>query len=339
MKKHYLFFLALFCAQLSWAEITSSVDLRLYYAPVNGQSENELRLALQGVIGNHTAVGYKQLGILMQWSDTENADGVHVIDMYTDCTFTTSGAITWSNTSSVGGGMNREHTVPQSWFNENEPMRSDAFHVFPTDCKANGHRSSYLYGECENGSSLSSNKCKEIGRLGSSDWQEYSGTVYEVADEYKGDIARGYFYMATRYAGQCENWSGGAFTDENLGLSNYTAALMLKWHRQDPVSEKELLRNEVIYGNPAFNKSDKKQGNRNPFIDFPELVEYIWGEKKGQSVEVSVLETAYVEEPIDPHEGLENTPAGPAATKILRDGQMLILVGGHVFSLTGQCIE
>ena len=338
MKNVFFTLLALIVsAQVVWAEVNSSTSLTTYYAAANGKSGNELRLALQSAINGHTVVGYKQLGYLIQWSDTEDADGTHIIDIYTNCSFTTSGAISWSSTSTVGQGLNREHTVPQSWFNEKSPMVSDAFHIYPTDCKANNNRSSYLYGECNSGSSSSSSKCKETGKLGSSSLSGYSGTVYEPDDEYKGDIARGYFYMATRYADQCASWSGGAFGSANNGLGNYTAELMLKWHREDPVSEKELIRNEVIYGNTLYNKGSYKQKNRNPFIDYPELVEYIWGNKKNVPVTITALDSPYANE--DPQSIDEISLSEPTARKIVVDGQLYIVVNEQIFDITGKRIK
>ena len=148
MKKHIFTFLALFlCASIAWADVNSSTDLKTYYASANTTSGNQLRLALQNIIDGHTVVSYGDLGTIMQYSDTEGADGRHVVDIYTDCNFTCSGPITWKSSGDVGAGMNREHTVPQSWFDKKSPMVSDAFHIYPTDCKANNNRSSYLYGE------------------------------------------------------------------------------------------------------------------------------------------------------------------------------------------------
>lgn len=355
MQKHFLSLLALlFCATFSLAEgINSSTSLTAYYAAANGKSNNALRLALQDAIDGHTVVSYKNLGTLMQWSDTENADGTHIIDIYSNCNYTTSGPISWSSPTSVGGGLNREHTVPQSWFNEASPMVSDAFHIYPTDGKANGNRSSFLYGECSTGSSGSSSKCKETGKLGNSDWKAgktsytyegqtytaattYDKRVYEPDDEYKGDLARGYFYMATRYADKCASWSGGAFGSANNGLGAYTAEVMLKWHRLDPVSEKELIRNEAIYGNTTYNKSSMKQRNRNPFIDYPELVEYIWGNKKGQSVTISALDSPYAN--VSP-QGIEDIESQQTARKVLIDGQLYILVNDEMFTITGQRVK
>lgn len=352
MKTHIFTFLALFlCASIVWADVDSSTDLKTYYASANTTSGNQLRLALQNIIDGHTVVSYGDLGTIMQYSDTEGADGRHVVDIYTDCNFTCSGPITWKSSGDVGAGMNREHTVPQSWFDKKSPMVSDAFHIYPTDCKANNNRSSYLYGEFSGaGTSYSTSKCRETGKLstGTSNTiasysykgQTYaptathSGKVYEPDDEYKGDLARSYFYMATRYADVCANWSGGAFGSARNGLNTYTAELMLKWHRLDPVSEKELIRNEVIYGNTTYNKSSKKQRNRNPFIDYPELVEYIWGDMQGVSVSIDALDSPYANEA--PATAFEQVSATESAQKILINGQLYILVGEQMYNLQGQ---
>ena len=355
MKKHfYTFFALLFIAQFVWAEVDSSVSLQTYYATANSKSDNALRLALHDIIKGHTNVTYGGLATLMQWSDTKNADGKTVVDIYTNCTYTCNGALKWISSGNVGDGMNREHTVPQSWFNKQDPMVADAFHIYPTDAKANNNRSSFLYGEFSGkGTSYSTNKCSESGKKGTSEWKAgttsytyngqtyvasttYSSTVYEPDDEYKGDLARSYFYMATRYSDVCSGWSGGAFGSDNNGLKAYTAELMLKWHRLDPVSEKELIRNEVIYGNPIYNKSSKKQGNRNPFIDYPELVEYIWGNKKGQSVTISALDSPYANES---SQGIDEVEIMPVARKVLMDGQLYIIVGEQMFNLQGQRIQ
>ncbi|MGM9868327.1 MAG: endonuclease [Sodaliphilus sp.] len=170
--------------------------------------------------------------------------------------------------------MNREHAFPQSWFKEASPMKSDIFHVYPTDGYVNNQRSSYPYGECEGGTRITNGSYYGKGRLGYCTASGYSGKVWEPDDEYKGDFARTYFYMATRYNDKIASWQGNGTAGEVLDGTSYPVYkewylnLMLKWHRQDPVSEKELKRNNAVYD---------LQNNRNPFIDHPELVEYIWG--------------------------------------------------------------
>ncbi|MDD3479341.1 MAG: endonuclease [Paludibacteraceae bacterium] len=168
---------------------------------------------------------------------------------------------------------NKEHSVPQSWFSKASPMKSDLFHVYPTDSRVNNFRNNYAYGETSSTAYVAGDS-HSLGRIGSSNFSGYTSTVYEPDDEFKGDLARTYFYMATRYADKCSNWSGGMFGSNYNGLNTYARNLLLKWHRDDPVSAKETQRNDGIYVH---------QHNRNPFIDYPELAEHIWGDKKGEN--------------------------------------------------------
>jgi len=259
--KKLLFILLLVPATLAFA-----AEPTTYYNSAEGQTNDNLRYALQSIIDGHTDYGYSGLYNIYPTSDV-TASG-NVWDMYSTCTWT-HGQKKCGSYSTVCDCYNREHSVPQSWFGSSSPMVSDAFHVYPTDGKVNGQRSNYQFGECSGGTSLGG---KALGRLGKSTFSGYTSTVFEPADEYKGDFARTYFYMATRYADKCTGW-GNAFGSTS-GLSSYSVALFLKWHRQDPVSAKEIARNDAVYA---------KQHNRNPFIDYPVLAEFIWGTQKGQA--------------------------------------------------------
>lgn len=323
MKKHLTMLLmtAVCIALQAQNAISPSVNLTTYYSEADGKTGNQLRQALESIISDgFTSVSYSNLATLLKYADTYQADGTHLIDIYTDCEIEVSGSqLSWntqcSGTASQNVGcndaLNREHTVPQSWFSEAAPMKSDAFHIYATDATCNGHRSNYPYGECSGGTSYHGSACDEMGRLGraTSFSDLYSGTVYEVQDEYKGDIARTYFYMATRYASNCAGWTGGMFGSSTQGLSDYAVALMLKWHRQDPVSDKERIRNEVIYGNSSYNPSSFKQHNRNPFIDYPELVEYIWGNRTSQTFSLADAVSSYSDDydPSAPDDGCHYT--------------------------------
>ncbi len=262
MKKHTILFCAIaLCATGLRAEAPAN-----YYASAEGKTGENLRQALYKIISGHTNVGYDGLYNVYPTSDV--TDDGKVWDMYSTCTWD-HGKKQCGNYSKVCDCYNREHSVPQSWFNQANPMVSDAFHVYPTDGKVNGQRSNYPFGECSGGKNLGG---KALGRLGSSTFSGYSGTVFEPDDQYKGDFARTYFYMATCYANKCSSW-GNSFGSTS-GLSSYGVNLFMKWHRNDPVSEKETNRNDAVQA---------KQKNRNPFIDHPELAEYIWGNKKGQA--------------------------------------------------------
>ncbi len=266
--------LALFGTSLSFAAAPTG-----YYSAVEGKSGDAVLATLFAVISNHTNVGYDGLYTVYRTSDVRPGTN-EVWDMYSTCSFT-HGSKKCGNYSNVCDCYNREHGVPQSWFGKAAPMVSDAFHVIPTDGKVNNQRGNNPYGECANGSRLTS---KSLCKVGPSTFPGYSGTVFEPDDEYKGDFARAYFYMVACYRDKNFTLSSGGtvFTRTGgvTGLTPYAVNLFLKWHRQDPVSQKELDRNEAIYAH---------QHNRNPFIDYPCLAEYIWGNKQGQTVSLATL--------------------------------------------------
>jgi hypothetical protein len=151
-------------------------------------------------------------------------------------------------------------------------MYTDMFHLVPTDGKVNGMRSNYPFGEVSNPTYTSGNGSK----LGPCSFPGYAGIVFEPVDEYKGDFARNYFYMATRYENVIPTWHSNDVSAEAILQPNsypvfetWFINLLLKWNTSDPVSQKEINRNNVIYN--SF------QHNRNPYIDHPEYVNSVWG--------------------------------------------------------------
>ncbi len=170
-----------------------------------------------------------------------------------------------------GNCYNREHSFPQSWFNSASPMVTELNHVFASDGKVNGMRNNYPYGYVTNATYTS----LYGGKLGTSTNNfGYTGVVFEPIDEYKGDLARGYFFMATRYENLIASWTSNAGATDILAGNNYPVfkpwqlSLLLSWHNLDPVSDKEIKRNNAIAA---------IQGNRNPFIDSPQYAQRIWG--------------------------------------------------------------
>ena len=241
-----------------------------YYKNADGYKGAELKTALFNIIKitKDDVVAYKGLNEKYKLTD-KRADG-YLRDWYSNIT-----NYTWDDAggnSSEGAGWNKEHTVPQSWFGEASPMKSDIVHVVPTDCYVNNRRSSYPFGEVSKATYTSANN---YCLLGSSKTPGYSGTVFEPNNEIKGDLARIYFYMATCYEDKCTKWSSGSgssvFSDENLGLKNWVVDMMMAWSKLDPVVEVEIARNNAIPG---------IQTNRNPFVDYPGLEDYIWGDKQ-----------------------------------------------------------
>lgn len=277
MKRIFTFFFSLvLLANLTmFAAIPSG-----YYSAADNKKGSALLSALQGCIDNHTVLSYSSLK--NYYDDTDFTSEGYIWDMYSTCEFTLSDNS--GNNGVVCGMWNKEHSIPQSWFGEASPMKSDLFHVYPTDARVNNARSNYPFGETSNRSAIAGSS-KALGYLGTSNFSGYSGTVFEPVDQYKGDFARTYFYMVARYLDKNFNQSDNGkvvftYSNSTTGLTTYAVNLFLKWHRQDPVSQKEIDRNNAVY---------KHQKNRNPFIDYPYLAEYIWGEKKNETMVLNNL--------------------------------------------------
>ena len=231
-----------------------------YYSQADGLSGTALQAALHNIIDNHTVLTYNYLWTAFKTTDVLPSGKVW--DMYSSVVWT-FGTNQCGNYDEEGDCYNREHSWPKSWFGDKAPMNSDLFHLYPVDGYVNGKRSNYPFGEVTNATYTSTNGSK----LGSNTYPGYSGVVFEPIDEYKGDFARTYFYMSTRYYGEDNNWPGSAMVNKSQ-LKPWALAMLKKWHDQDPVSAKETNRNNKVYG---------FQNNRNPFIDHPEYVAYIWG--------------------------------------------------------------
>lgn len=242
-----------------------------YYSSCEGQKGAALLKALQSTVGSHKQLSYD--GVWTAFRTTDINESGRLIDMYSTKLWSTGEKC--GNYSKVGDCYNREHSFPKSWFDDRKPMYTDINHLYPTDGRVNGQRSNHPFGECANGTTLSSsNGVKALGRLGTSTFPGFSGTVFEPADEYKGDFARTYFYMAAAYNSSISTWHSEMLAGNSFpAYKTWAVNLLLKWHRQDPVSDKERKRNDAVY---------KEQGNRNPFIDHPDMAEHIWGNAANQ---------------------------------------------------------
>jgi endonuclease I len=248
-----------------------------YYNTATGTGYT-LKTQLYNKIHAHTALSYTP-GLWNAYPSTDARPDGKVWDIYSTCNFT-FGTGSGGNQDQGSGGTsecqfyNREHTFPKSWFANGTPMYTDLFHVMPTDKKVNGLRGNLAYGIVGTAAYTSSNGTKKGNCVAPN--YPYSLQVFEPADEYKGDIARNYFYMATCYQNVIGGWqSNDADADTVLDGSSdkvfeqWYLDLMYSWHIADPVSAKEIARNNAVYN---------IQGNRNPFIDHPEYVAIIWGE-------------------------------------------------------------
>ena len=256
-----------------------------YYKDANGKSGAALKTALFNIIKNHTNIGYDGLYEAYKKTDRREADPKkneqyradgYVRDWYSNAT-----SYTWSDkngNSAEGAGWNREHSVPQSWFGSGIP-KADIVHVLPTDCTVNGRRSNHPLAEVGTVTWSSKNN---YSKLGSCKTAGYSGTVFEPNDEIKGDMARIYFYMVTCYESSATSWGHSVFSSSKYpGFEQWYLDMLMRWSKQDPIDAVEIARNNAVY---------EVQNNRNPFVDYPGLEEYVWGTLKNKAFSYSSYE-------------------------------------------------
>lgn len=238
-----------------------------YYQKAHGKKGRELKTAMYEIIKNPSVVHYDSLWKAYVYTDMR-PEG-YLWDMYSNITrYTDPTDKNMHKNSSEGSGINREHSMPKSWFNGMKPAYSDITHVIPTDGWLNNMRSDKPYGETNNPTKGSNGYFSKYGKCSV---EGYSGDIFEPNDEFKGDLARIYFYMATCYEKDVATFSSPMFgADSYWAYSSWAMPMLMKWAANDPVSEKEIARNEAVY---------KLQGNRNPFVDYPDLVDYVWGDK------------------------------------------------------------
>lgn len=245
-----------------------------YYDPAAGLSGAALKQALHGIIDDHTVLS--NAGLWNAFYTTDDRPGNSVWDIYSDVPggtppyLYTLGSDQCGTYNSEGDCYNREHSFPLSWFNDEPPMDTDLHHIYPTDAWVNMKHGNLPYGEVGSADFTSLNGT----RTGPSTWPGYSGDVCEPIDAYKGDLARTYFYMMTRYLPDVADWTSDMLAGDDL--APWAEAMLLQWHTDDPVSTKETDRNNAVFA---------LQDNRNPYIDHPEWVPAIWGPFAG-SVEV-----------------------------------------------------
>ena len=243
-----------------------------YYQAADGQKGFGLKTALYNIIKNPEVVGYGDLW--QAYKETDVTATGHIWDMYSNITYYVPGGIYQGAniTGKEGESYNREHSFPKSWFGSQTPMYSDIVHVIPTDGYVNTRRNNNPYGTT-NGETFTT--VNGFSKLGKCTWNGYQGIVFEPNDEYKGDLARIYFYMATCYEDLVMDWSSDMLggSDKSQPFADWAFNMLMQWSKDDPVSQKEIDRNNRCY---------VIQGNRNPFVDYPGLEEYVWGSKSDE---------------------------------------------------------
>lgn len=245
----------------------------VYYASANTSSRSNLLSSLRTIISaNNTSHSYDTL---WDWYGTTDRKANGKIQDYYSCISN----FTWKddqcgNYSGEGDKYNREHSIPKSWWGGSKSDQGcDVIIVVPTDGWVNSMRSNWPFGIVDTSKSYKQSS-GGYSKLGTSVSGYGSGTVFECADEWKGDFARVYFYAITRWDTTRFRSAEGAgvfdssVSSPNYGLTDAAKRLFLKWHTEDPVSSWETTRNDNV---------QSCQGNRNPYIDHPEWVDYIWG--------------------------------------------------------------
>ena len=267
--KHAFFLLFLLPTAAS-AQIPSG-----YYNGTQGLTGTALQTALHNKIDNHTDVGYTP-GLWNAYYTTDrkpnSGNPGRLWTIYSDkpdsiaspYEFTLGDQCGSSNANVEGGCYNREHIWPRTYFGgQVSPMNSDLWIVYPTDYWVNSKRQSFPYGKVTAPTFRSRNGSK----VGPQTFPGApSGSAFEPIDSFKGDIARSYFYVATRYLSEDASWSDWEMANKAV-LKPWAVQMLLQWHQMDPVSQKEKLRNDAVY---------LEQGNRNPFIDSPRFAECIY---------------------------------------------------------------
>lgn len=264
MKKLNILIVFYWISTMLFAEIPAG-----YYHKADGKKGSELLNALNDICSNGTFLKYGK-GEGYTWEGfhytDRNEDG-SIIDMY-------SSTMRYQTDFNSVEGMHIEHALPKSWWGalENYAFR-DLHHLFPADAKTNITKNNLPLGEV-----ITASFDNGVSKIGTTELYKGKVKCFEPADEYKGDFARAYMYISTTYNEFSDLWDSQMMQNNTYPVWNDEALnLLLKWHREDPVSEKELKRQEAVY---------QIQHNRNPFIDYPEIAEHIWGNKKNENINI-----------------------------------------------------
>ena len=265
MRSKVLFLLITFCSSLLAQE--------QYYRKAEGLRGTQLKEALHDLIQPSYVLAYGG-GVGKTWTGfwyTDQMENMQVRDRY-------SNVVRYLNPDmSAVSNMNIEHIWANSWWGHiKNNAYCDLFNLYPADATANGRKSNNPIGIVD-GTVSYTNGVTKVGK--SSSYRADSLiTAWEPADQWKGDFARTYFYMATCYSHMTSLWTtteGLLTVDPNspLLMRPWVYNLMLEWAEADPLDEIEQQRCDAIY---------EIQGNRNPFVDYPELCYYIWGNKSDE---------------------------------------------------------
>jgi endonuclease I len=256
-----------------------------YYSTVDDSSPQALRDSLHEVIDDHQRFPYTSSSTdtwdILNLADEDPSNANNILDVYRNASYLKIEGGT--------GPYNREHTWPKTYGfpddgNGNYPY-TDCHHLMACDLPYNADRDRLPFGTCDGA-------CEERPTVGggsgeypgNSNWFTGAGNtgIWEVWVGRRGDVARAQLYMDVRYEGGVHGVTG--YSEPDLILTDDTSliqmtgsnasvaymgllSVLLQWHEEDPVDDRERVRNDVVYG---------FQGNRNPFVDHPEWVSCVF---------------------------------------------------------------
>ena len=307
----------------------SRQQLISYYGAADNEQKADLKTELHNIISQHKSFSYASLWEHYETTDAHPDNPQRVFDYYSD------EVRYFQGDGNAVSGMNKEHVAPQSWWGGGSkyPCYTDLFQVLPSDATANNRKSNLPLGVVTGNVTYSNTRC----RVGKATLSGGAGSVFEPCDEYKGDFARIYLYDAVCYQNVTwdSQYKGWAFdTNTYPTLATYIIPMLLEWNRQDPVCDWEILRNERVYA---------KQDNRNPFIDYPQLAEYIWGDSidYAWNLQTAVPNTLVIDpvDPIDPIDPVDPVdpidPVDPGTTVLAFSEDFSSLTVGNNTSTSG----
>ena len=257
-----------------------------YYQTLDGKCGEELKTAIHNLVSNnvsmlsygsgneHTWWGFYVTDYIMNGSRRQ------VVDRYSN------EVRYFGNRDSSVSGMNIEHSFPKSWWGgSSNNAYKDLYNLMPCEKNINTSKSNYGMGVVT--SVTTDNGCTKVGTGAG------GKKLWEPANKWKGEFARGYMYMATAY--QNFTWEGQALNSLQQGayptLQKWASDLYIDWAEGDPVDQMEIDRNQAVAG---------IQGNRNPFVDFPNLMHYVWGDSIDRPLNLKTTVKAGQVTPVDP---------------------------------------
>lgn len=260
------------CEELTPVADPNTFDTNVYYTNVLSGSFDDpqaMKNAISVAIATgHQQLTYKQVWTALTYSDEDPSDSNNVIELYT------GKSVSKQNNGGNTSDWNREHIWAKShgFPSESQLGYTDAHHLRPTNVKVNSTRSNYDFNEC-------SDTGTEVAEA-PGNYLDAAARCFEPRDEIKGDVARMIMYMDTRYQGNDTNMPDLVVVDRITTAEEVTnneplhgkLCTLYTWHQQDPVDATDTKRNDAIY---------TYQGNRNPYVDYPQWVQEVYGDECG----------------------------------------------------------